>query len=272
MHSRRDFLQSTVVAGGITALGCGQGRRPGEGTGIVGGNPMSDHLHVGAVIYPEMDQIDFTGPFEVLSRLPDSTFHVLGKENKPIRDVHGLLLTPERTLTDAPRLDVLIVPGGHGQQALMEDEAVLGFLRRQAVGARYVFSVCTGALLIGAAGLLEGVRATTHWSSFHLLPYFGAIPVDARVVVDGKVVSAAGVTAGIDGALRLAALLRGAHTARRIQLNIQYAPEPPFDSGTPSSAPPAVLAAEREAVGVLTEQRRRTARRIAKKLRVTLPD
>ena len=272
MHMRRDFLRSTLVAGGITAAGCGRGHLPGERTEIIAGNATSDHLHVGAVIYPAMDQIDFTGPFEILSRLPDSTFHVLGKENKPIRDVEGLLLTPEHTLAEAPRLDVLIVPGGHGQQALMEDEAVLGFLRRQAAGARYVFSVCTGALLIGAAGLLQGVRATTHWSSFHLLPYFGAIPVDARVVVDGKVVSAAGVTAGIDGALRLAALLRGVHTAQRIQLNIQYAPEPPFDSGTPSSAPPAVLAAEREAVGVLTEQRRRTARRIAKRLQVTLPD
>ena len=145
----------------------------------------------------------------------------------------------------------------------MEDEAVLGFLRDQAAGARYVFSVCTGALICGAAGLLKGVRATTHWSSFHLLPYFGAIPVDARVVVDGKVVSAAGVTAGIDGALRLAALLRGDAAAQRIQLNIQYAPEPPFNSGSPATAPPAVLAAEREDARLLTEQRLITARRFA---------
>ena len=150
----------------------------------------------------------------------------------------------------------------------MEDEAVLDFLRRQAAGARYVFSVCTGALTCGAAGLLKGVRATTHWASFHLLPYFGAIPVDERVVVDGKVVSAAGVTAGIDGALRLAALLRGDAAAQRIQLNIQYAPEPPFNSGTPASAPPAVLAAEREAVSALTEERRVTARRVAARLGV----
>jgi cyclohexyl-isocyanide hydratase len=272
MRTRRDLLRSNLIAGGITAAGCGPYRRPGEGIGIDGGDPMSDCLHVGAVIYPEMDQIDFTGPFEILSRLPDSTFHVVGRQKKPIRDVQGLLLTPEHTLAEAPQLDVLVVPGGHGQQALMEDEAVLGFLRRQAAGARYVFSVCTGALLIGAAGLLRGVRATTHWSSFHLLPYFGAIPVDARVVVDGNVVSAAGVTAGIDGALRLAALLRGADTAQLIQISIQYAPEPPFNSGTPSSAPPAVLAAARAAVDVLTEQRRRTARRIAKRLQLAIPD
>src|SRR5689334_4192038 len=120
---------------------------------------MNDHLNIGAMIYPYVDQIDFTGPFEVLARLPCSTFHVLGKEKKPIRDVRGLLLTPELTLEEAPQLDVLVVPGGRGQEALMEDEAVLGFLHRQAAGARYVFSVCTGALLLGAAGLLQGVRA-----------------------------------------------------------------------------------------------------------------
>ena len=154
----------------------------------------------------------------------------------------------------------------------MGDEAVLGFLRRQAAGARYVFSVCTGALLLGAAGLLQGVRATTHWASFHLLPYFGAVPVDARVVVDGKMVSAAGVTAGLDGALRLAALLRGDAAAQRIQLNIQYAPEPPFDSGTPATAPAAILAAEREAYRALTERRRVTSHRVAAGLKVTPPD
>ena len=233
---------------------------------------MNDHLNIGAVIFPELDQTDFTGPFAVLSRLPDAVFHVLGKEKKPIRDFRGLLLTPELALEEAPPLDVLVVPGGPGQETLMGDEAVLGFLRRQAAGARYVFSVCTGALLLGGAGLLQGVRATTHWASFHLLPYFGAVPVDARVVVDGKMVSAAGVTAGLDGALRLAALLRGDAAAQRIQLNIQYAPEPPFDSGTPATAPAAILAAEREAYRALTEQRRVTARRVAAELKVTPPD
>jgi cyclohexyl-isocyanide hydratase len=254
-------------------MGCGKGRQQGDGAILSpGGNDVAEHLRIGAVIFPEMDQIDFTGPFEVLSRLPDSTFHVLWKEKRPLRDLKGLILTPEMTFAEAPPLDVLIVPGGHGQQALMEDEAVLGFLRRQAAQARYVFSVCTGALLSGAAGLLKGVRATTHWSAFQLLPYFGAIPVDARVVVDGKMISAAGVTAGIDGALRLAALLRGEAAAQRIQLNIQYAPEPPFNSGTPATAPPAVLAAERESGGALTEQRRLTACRIAAKLQVPMPD
>jgi cyclohexyl-isocyanide hydratase len=239
---------------------------------LAGENAVNDHLNVGAVIYSQIDQTDFTGPFEILSRLPDSTFHVLGKDKKPIRDMKGLRFTPELTLAEAPALDVLVVPGGPGQQALMEDEAVLGFLRRQAAGARYVISVCTGALLLGAAGLLKGVRATTHWASFHLLPYFGAVPVEARVVIDGKFVSTAGVTAGLDGALRLAALLRGEEVAQRIQLSIQYAPEPPFDSGSPATAPALVLAAEREAYRSLTEQRQVTARRIAARLNVTVTE
>jgi cyclohexyl-isocyanide hydratase len=233
---------------------------------------VGDHLNIGAVIFPGIDQIDFTGPFEILSRLPDSTLHVLWKERTPVRDFQGLILTPEKTFAEAPPLDVVLVPGGRGQQALMEDEAVLGFIRDRAAGARYLFSVCTGALLLGAAGLLKGVRATTHWASFDLLRYFGAIPVDARVVVDGRVVSAAGVTAGIGGALTLAALLCGDTAARRIQLAIQYAPEPPFDSDTPASAPPEVLAAEREAYRPLTEERLSTARRIAARLGVRVPE
>jgi cyclohexyl-isocyanide hydratase len=223
-------------------------------------------IHIGAVIFPEIDQCDFTGPFEVLSRLPRSTFHVLAKEKLPLRDVHGLILTPEKAFSEAPQLDVLIVPGGRGQEALMEDDPTLAFIRSQAANARYVLSVCTGALLCGAAGLLRGVRATTHWSAIHLLPYFGAIPVDSRVVVDGKMVSAAGVTAGFDGALRLAALLRGGQVAQQIQLAIEYAPEPPFAGGTPRTAPKEILQAASRAVDEITEARLATARRIATRL------
>jgi cyclohexyl-isocyanide hydratase len=163
------------------------------------------HLQIGSLLFEGLDQIDLTGPFEVLSRIPNSTYRVYGKTAEPVRDVKGLRLTPDATLSDAPQLDVLHVPGGFGQEALMEDHDVLGWIARQAAGARSVFSVCTGALLCGAAGLLKGRRATTHWASFHLLPLFGAIPVNERVVLDGNWVFAAGVTAGIDGALRLAA-------------------------------------------------------------------
>jgi cyclohexyl-isocyanide hydratase len=163
------------------------------------------------------------------------------------------------------------VPGGFGQEALMEDEALLAWIRRQAAGARSVFSVCTGALLLGAAGLLKGRRATTHWASFDLLPYFGAIPVNERVVVDGNWVFAAGVTAGIDGALKLAAELRGDEAAQTIQLYMVYAPEPPFNSGTPETAPPAILERARQSVSTITAEREQTARRIAARLGVTMP-
>lgn len=262
MATRRGFLQQGLAGGaGLAAAGrlAIAAEAEGEGDG---------HLHIGIVIFPRMDQIDFTGPFEVLSRVPGSTIHVVAKEKAPVRDIKGLILTPEETLAETPALDVLVVPGGPGQEALMEDEAVLGFLRDRAAKARYVYSVCTGALLCGAAGLLKGVRSTTHWASFDLLKYFGAIPVDERVVLDGRHLSAAGVTAGIDGALRLAALLRGDRAAQEIQLGIEYAPEPPFDSGTPKTAPPEVLRAARSAVAGLTEKRTETARRAAARLGV----
>ena len=224
------------------------------------------HLHIGALIFPRMDQIDFTGPFEVLSRVPDSSFHVIWKEKTPIVDVKGLVLTPQMTFEEAPALDVLVVPGGYGQEALMEDEVVLSFLRQQAANAAYVYSVCTGALICGAAGLLKDIRSTTHWASFHLLPYFGAKPVDARVVVDGKHISAAGVTAGIDGVLTLAALLRGELAAQQIQLALEYAPEPPWNSGTPKTAPPRVLEAARQEVREVTAAREATAMRVGRRL------
>jgi cyclohexyl-isocyanide hydratase len=233
--------------------------------------PDDTHLHIGSLLFEGIDQIDLTGPFEVLSRIPNSTYRIYGKTAEPVRDLRGLRLTPDAALADAPRLDVLHVPGGFGQEALMEDQEVLTWLEHQASGARSVFSVCTGALLCGAAGLLRGRRATTHWASFHLLPFFGAIPVNQRVVVDGSWVFAAGVTAGIDGALRLAAELRGDDAARAIQLHMVYAPEPPFDSGTPETAPPAILANARRSVASITAQREATARRAAVKLGIAVP-
>jgi cyclohexyl-isocyanide hydratase len=223
------------------------------------------HLTIGSLLFEGIDQIDLTGPFEVLSRIPNASYRLYGKTDAPVRDVKGLRLAPDATLSEAPQLDVLHVPGGFGQEALMEDEAVLGWIGRQAESAR-IFSVCTGALLCGAAGLLRGRRATTQWSAFHLLPLFGAIPINERVVVDGTWLFAAGVTAGIDGALRLAAMLRGEDVARAIQLHMAYAPEPPFDSGTPETAPPAILEQAREAVADITAQREATAKRVAAQL------
>jgi len=233
--------------------------------------PHDTHLQIGSLLFEGLDQIDLTGPFEVLSRIPNSTYRIYGKTSEPVRDLKGLCLTPDAALADAPPLDVLHVPGGFGQEALMEDTEVLAWIRQQAAGARSVFSVCTGALLCGAAGLLQGRRATTHWASFHLLPLFGAIPVNERVVVDGNWVFAAGVTAGIDGALRLAAELRGDEAAQAIQLHMVYAPEPPFNSGTPETAPAAILAQARQSVATITAQREATARRVATSLGIAIP-
>jgi cyclohexyl-isocyanide hydratase len=233
--------------------------------------PHNTHLHIGSLLYEGIDQIDLTGPFEVLSRIPNSTYRIYGKTAAPVRDLKGLRLTPDAALAEAPPLDVLHVPGGRGQEALMDDDEVLTWIRQQAAGACTIFSVCTGALICGAAGLLKGRRATTHWASFHLLPYFGAIPVNERVVVDGAWVFAAGVTAGIDGALRLAAELRGDEAAQAIQLEIAYAPEPPFNSGTPATAPPAVLARAQRSVRALIAQREETAKRVAAKLSIAIP-
>ena len=232
--------------------------------------PPDTHLQIGSLLFEGVDQIDLTGPFEVLSRLPNSTYRIYGKSTEPVRDLRGLRLTPDAAIADAPRLDVLHIPGGFGQEALMEDAQVLGWIAAQAAGARSVFSVCTGALLCGAAGLLKGKRATTHWASFHLLPMFGAIPVNERVVVDGNWVFAAGVTAGIDGALRLAAELRGDAAAEAIQLHMVYAPEPPFDSGTPETAPAAILAQVRQSAAGITAQREATARRVAERLGIAV--
>jgi cyclohexyl-isocyanide hydratase len=227
-------------------------------------------MRIAALVFPGIDQMDLTGPFEVLARVPDATFSLVWKELTPVRDVAGLVLTPDATLeTELDSLDVLLIPGGRGQVPLMEDEAILSWLRARAAKARYVFSVCTGALTLGAAGLLSGRRATTHWNSFHLLPYFGAVPEDARVVIDGNLISTAGVSAGIDGSLRLAALLKGDEIAQRIQLDTQYAPEPPFAAGTPAQAPKPILESARRAASKITGSRLEAAQRIACKLGFT---
>jgi cyclohexyl-isocyanide hydratase len=198
-------------------------------------------LSVGCFIFEQMDQIDFTGPFEVLSRMPDTTVRIIGKGLSAVRDVQGLRLSPDVSIADAGLFDVLLVPGGHGQQALMHDEQVLELIRTHVESERILFSVCTGALLCGAAGVLMGRQVTTHWSARHLMPYYGAVLADARVAVDGNMISAAGVTAGLDAALVLVSLLRGDAAAQEIQLAIEYAPNPIFNCGTPENAPADVL-------------------------------
>jgi cyclohexyl-isocyanide hydratase len=190
------------------------------------------------LIFPRLTQLDMTGPYEVLARLPNTVVHLVAHTLDPVKTDRGMVIVPTVTYADCPQLDVVMVPGGPGQQDLMEDAVALKFLQRQAATAKYVTSVCTGSLVLAAAGVLEGKRATSHWAYRHELAPFGAEPVAERVVVDGKVVTAAGVSAGIDMALQLTALEYGEDVARAIQLGIEYDPEPPFDSGSPDKAHP----------------------------------
>lgn len=230
--------------------------------------PSLRSLSVGCLIFEQMDQIDFTGPFEVLSRMPDATIQIVAKQRGSIRDVQGLQLSSDLSIAEAGLFDVLLVPGGYGQRALMHDEEVLELIRKHVANERLLFSVCTGALLCGAAGVLMGRHVTTHWSARHLMSYYGAVLADARVAVDGNILSAAGVTAGLDAALVLVSLLRGDAAAQEIQLAIEYAPNPIFDSGTPENAPTEVLerfqkkyqpiGRERESEAILYAERSQT--------------
>ena len=199
-------------------------------------------IAIGLLVFPDVQQLDLTGPYEVFASWPEARVRLVWKNLEPVVSSTGLRLHPQDTFDACPQLDVVCVPGGVGINPLLVDSAVLDFLRRQASGARFVTSVCTGALVLGAAGLLRGKRATTHWASHDLLAAFGAIPTQARVVRDGALMTGGGVTAGIDFALALVAELAGPAAAQAIQLNLEYAPEPPFDAGSPASAPGEVVA------------------------------
>ncbi|HEX3709933.1 MAG TPA: DJ-1/PfpI family protein [Pseudolabrys sp.] len=223
---------------------------------------------IGMLIFPRLTQLDMTGPYEVLARLPDTTVELIARTREPVTSDRGMRIVPTTTYADCPPLDVVMVPGGAGQQDLMDDEAALSFLRKTAAGAQFVTSVCTGSLVLAAAGLLRGKRATCHWSAIDHLALLGAIPVRERVVVDGNVVTGAGVASGIDFALKLAAILDGEKVAREIQLQIEYDPDPPFDSGSPKTAAAEMVAALKARGAKLAEERRATAARVGKKLGV----
>jgi len=220
-------------------------------------------LSVGMVLFDGLTQLDLTGPYEVLARMPGTQVRLIARSRQPVRSEWGLTITPDATFDDAPPLDVICAPGGWGVNAHLEDEALLAFLRARAAHARCVTSVCSGSLLLGAAGLLRGYRATTHWLSLDLLPLFGAKPVEARVVHDRNRITGAGVTAGIELGLVLAAELYGAPVAQAIQLAIEYCPAPPFDSGSPSTAPAEVRAAVAHASRHALAERRAIAKRAA---------
>jgi cyclohexyl-isocyanide hydratase len=212
-------------------------------------------IRIGMLLFPRLTQLDLTGPYEVLSKVPGAEIFLAWKSLAPVVADSGLALLPTTTLTDAPQADVLFVPGGAGQLPLMQDPEVLAFLRRQAAGARYVTGVCTGSLLLGAAGLLEGYEATTHWAFHDLLARCGARPVHRRVVIDRNRVTGGGVTAGIDFALSLAAELAGEEIACGIQLGLEYDPAPPFSSGSPEGAAPRIVESVRRRMEPMRQAR-----------------
>jgi cyclohexyl-isocyanide hydratase len=201
------------------------------------------NFQVGFVIFPDLTQLDFTGPLQVLARLPQSTTHIIAKTDAAVPSDCGLGLVPTCTFATCPPLDLICVPGGTtGVVKAVQDADTVAFVRRQAEGAKYVTSVCTGAFILGAAGLLKGKRATTHWAYTDLLPLVGATHERARIVKDGNLITAGGVTAGIDFGLSVVAEVAGETTARTVQLGIEYDPAPPFDSGDPARAPAAIKA------------------------------
>lgn len=199
-------------------------------------------MEIAILIFERLTALDAIGPYEVLRSMPDSEVRFVAKQTGPVRtDTGSLALVADYALEDVTAPDILVVPGGPGQAALMDDERVLDWIRRVHEQTRWTTSVCTGSLVLAGAGLLKGLRATTHWLAMDALRELGAEPTLERVVRQGKIITAAGVSSGIDMALRLVALERGDEMAQAIQLAIEYDPQPPFDAGSPEKAPPAVV-------------------------------
>jgi len=226
----------------------------------------TEPFRAGFLLFPNLTQLDLTGPYEIISAMPGAEVTLLWKTLDPVRSERGLSILPTGTFAACDRLDLLCVPGGLGINALLDDPEVLLFIRRIARDARYVTSVCTGSLVLGAAGLLRGRRAACHWMSRHLLAAFGAEPVAERVVVDGNIITGGGVTAGIDFALRVVAEIRGQAVAEAIQLRVEYAPAPPFDAGTPATALPDLVAQVRGRAAPMIRERTDLVRRAALRL------
>ncbi|MDA1024107.1 MAG: DJ-1/PfpI family protein [Proteobacteria bacterium] len=204
-------------------------------------------FRIGILIFPDIMQLDMTGPHEVFTKLPDTEVLLIWKTLDPVVAGGGMRILPDVTYETCPDLDLICVPGGAGMNPLLNDPATLDFIREKAAVARYVTSVCTGSLVLAAAGLLKGKRAACHWMSRDMLSEFGAIPDSSRVVIDGKFISGGGVTAGIDFGLTVVAEIFGEEVAKSIQLGIEYNPQPPFNAGSPEEAGPDIENAARTA-------------------------
>ncbi|HEV7232673.1 MAG TPA: DJ-1/PfpI family protein [Sphingorhabdus sp.] len=198
-------------------------------------------MNIVFILFDNVTQLDFSGPVQFLSRLPGAQIYVVSKDGGAVTTDSGFSILPKASFADCAQADIICVPGGHGVREAIADPVLVDFVRKQAKGAKWVTSVCTGSFILGAAGLLESKRATTHWAYTHLLPLFGATHEAARVVRDGNLVTAGGVTSGIDFALELMAMISGEDVARTVQLALEYNPAPPFNSGTPDTAPEQIL-------------------------------
>lgn len=227
---------------------------------------MAEPIQIGILLYPNVTQLDATGPAQVLSRVPGAKMHMIWKTRDPVPTDAGFSIVPTTTFADCPQLDVICVPGGGGQVAVMGDAEALDFLRKQAAKARYVTSVCTGSLILGAAGLLKGYKSACHWAWRDMLKDFGATPVAERVVRDRNRISGGGVTAGIDFGLTVAAELAGEEAAKSIQLVLEYDPQPPFDAGSPEKAGAERVKRIYERLAPLLESRRKANTEAAARL------
>ena len=223
-------------------------------------------LTIGLLAFPDVTQLDLTGPLQVFTSVPGVEVHIVWKTLDPVPSDAVMKILPTTTFGDCPQLDVICVPGGYGADDALGDEEVLDFLRKQAEGARYITSVCTGALILGAAGLLKGYRATTHWTATGSLEAFGAILTEGRVVVDRNRLTGGGVTAGIDFALTLVAEIFDRATAEAVQLRLEYNPQPPFNAGSPDTAPREVLEPYLERIAPKRAYRAEAVARAAAKL------
>jgi cyclohexyl-isocyanide hydratase len=223
-------------------------------------------FRIGLLLFPEITQLDMTGPYEVFTKFPGAEVHLVWKSMEPVTANGGMRILPTATFETCPQLDLVCVPGGGGMNPLLNDAATLAFLKRQAAAARYVTSVCTGSLVLGAAGLLKGKRAATHWMSREMLADFGAIPVAERVVVDGNVYTGGGVTAGIDFALKVASDAFGPDLAKSIQLAIEYNPQPPFNAGSPEGAGEEIVTRTRAAAAGRQAERAAAVKQAAARL------
>lgn len=227
-------------------------------------------MKFGLLLFPKLTQLDLTGPLEVFGRMPGVETLLIWKSLEPVPSDRGICIVPTHTYETAQELDLICVPGGPGQIDLMDDQETLNYLRRVEKSCQWITSVCTGSLVLAAAGLLNGCKATSHWSSVDQLVLFGVEAVQERVVCDGNRVTGAGVTSGIDFALHIASEILGEAAARAIQLQIEYDPEPPFDDGSPRTADPELLVRIRSEISPFIERRRRASEKAANKLKHAL--